>query len=193
MESNKARRKNPQSKIDRALNKMSDAENQEFRQMIRSNTNYQFLERWFENLGYKISQQNLSDWWRKNRPLGAEARMVNALTETYLGIDSEKLLHMGAAIAAKSLNLIEESLTESPLSGMSEEVRAQTMVQLLKELRQTSTVIKEAETNQSQKALILLGAQYVETELLETFKDSPFLEALATAIAGVFDQIESKF
>lgn len=174
--------KHPQSKVNKALTKLSEEELKEWNQLVRFNANYPDLKLWLAERGHEVSIQNLSTWWAANRPRGKEAIAINALSETYVGTDANGLLQMSAAVAATLIDSLSGLLINNTLEEATVESRLTSMVSLLRELRQASAELHKLEIVGDRNALLMAGAFQIAEELKAIFKGSPFEQALETGI-----------
>ena len=182
--------KNPQSKVDKHLSKLTEEDLAEWNQLCRFNPNYSELQKFLEEKGGKgINIQNLSNWWISNKPRGKEAIIINSLSEKYRGTDPTGLLEMSAGICA---SLIEElqSLLADELAMTSPSSKLTNLVELIKELRQSSSELHNVKSTKHTNQLIMAGALEMADLLTKIFKETPFAEALDSGIKAALEQMQ---
>lgn len=182
-------RKHPQSKIDKALSNLSEEDRKEFHKLLRFNTNYPKLIKWFEDKGIdNISEMNLSDYYRRTQPMGREALIINEIAAQFEGVDDTKLLDMAAALSAKACDLLMGNIDDY-LETASTEAKLQALTSLLKESRQAAKDKNEQKFITDRKALIMQGVFLCFDELERIFKPTPFFNSISNAKEAILTKI----
>ncbi len=178
--------KNPQSKVDKALAKLSDEQMQKFNNLCKFNANYTTLSHFLEECGHKVSVGNLSTWWINNRPRGKEAIAINSLSEIYAGTEPHNLLEMSAGISAKLVAKLHDLLILE-IEKTSASSKLSNIVELLKELRQASTEMQTLKAAGDTKQLTQAGAFQLAENLRKIFKNTPFEQALEAGLKAAIE------
>ena len=89
----------------------------DFDQFCRFNRNITDIHRWLTSRGYKVGWQAVRSWWHASRQAGEQARMLNSLSETYEGLESDRILQaagMATSLLVKGVNQTQDYLNNLP-------------------------------------------------------------------------------
>jgi hypothetical protein len=176
------KQKNPQSKVDRALAKLSEDDLKTWSELIRFNTNYTQLKDWLAERGHgNITPQNLSNWWSSNRPKGEAALISNAIAENHLGINADAASEMGISLMVVLANRLWQE-TREDIDELATETRMENLTQILKELSSAASRHGKTMRAQTRANLVELGKLEMAEKLLATFKETSFAAALEIGI-----------
>lgn len=180
------KQKAPQGKVDRALEKLSEADLLEWNRLVKFNANYPDLRDWLAVRGHSVNNQNLSHWWVTNRPRGEKAVALNAIAEKYEGVEAQSVMAMSIGITADLVQILHEQLiNREEITSVRPTEKLQYVTNLLKELHTASGNLHKIKTLDEKENLIKSGAFTMAEELRKLFKDSPFAEALEEGIESV--------
>lgn len=184
-------RKNPQSKVDKALSKLSEKDLREWRELVKFNSSYPELRDWLNARGNSINNQNLSQWWISNRPRGEKAVTMNAIAEKYEGIEAQTIMAMSVGLTADLVQILHEHLISGEeINRVCSTVKLQQITNLIKELHTSSGNYTKLKNQSEKENLIKSGAIAMAEELRKVFINSPFADALSEGIESVLIQLE---
>lgn len=104
---------------------------------------------------------------------------MSAFAREFRGCEPAELLELGAGVTATIVKLLYEDLDPTTASG---NVKLQSILEALRELRQTSETITNQTQNKEQKALEFDGAIALRNYLIKVFKETSFEDPLMIAI-----------
>jgi hypothetical protein len=164
---------------------------QEFDEFCRYNRNTTAIRQLLEDWGYQVSQTAVQNWYRRNFPVGAEAKRFNMLTSAFTGVEIqdalEKLLVVNANLIDNLLVAIEaKDLEEVQFSHLLSSVP-----QLSREIRACASEVNGLKYLRDRRELEIAGAYRVLQELQLIFKDTPFEAPLKEASRSAIAKIEN--
>lgn len=178
--------KNPQSKVDRCLAKLSSADLEKWTELCRFNANYVELKNFLEEKGHSVSCQNISNWWISNRTRGERAKTINTIAEQYQGTNHEAAADMAIAFL---VNFVNELWTgKEDLAYLNAEARAAALGQALRDLAAAATRSSKEQQRKSKQDLIQLGKIEMAEKLLEVFKDTAYEGILKNATETILTE-----
>lgn len=180
-----------QSIVDKILFTLPDGERRIFYKMCQFNANYSDLQAFLEERSeYQVDIPVIARWFKYNRPVGRQAVILNQILDDWEGINPNSLIHLSAGITAK-LVLAIDTLLEQDLPRTSPATRLTNLVELLKELRQTSAELKrldqEKDTGETYKAGMIALAH----ELNAIFKGTPLQVPVQNALNASIDKLSN--
>jgi hypothetical protein len=174
-----ATKKLSQNRVDQALEKLSPQDLEDFQKLTRFNPKYSTVREWFKERGFEISHGSIGSWWAANKPRGKEAALVSGFAETFRGCEPSEMLELGAGVTATIIKLLYEDLDPTVASG---NVKLQSILEALRELRQTSETIANQTQTKEREASEFDGAIALRNYLIKVFKETSFEDPLMIAI-----------
>lgn len=181
--------KNPPTKIDYILRELSEEDLQRWGKLVRFKATYRELRQFLSDRGHEVSDMNLSQWWKTNRPRGKEAATLNTFAESWEGLEPDLMLQAAAGISTKIVSHLYNALDEESISAASIGSKLTNLTELLKELRQCAQTIAEAQKRNDEQQIRIAGAYEMAEELKKEFKGTPFEGALEAMIEPVMQKI----
>ena len=148
---------------------------------------------YLNTLGYNGSLKSVYNWYSQQKVTGEKAEQINELLKDYQGIEVDKVLEKLLGLLTQQLDVAIGKLTATnDIQGqdlpLSEYVR--TLPQLGRELRGCIQLANSLQFVKDKRSLELGGAFRMGKELEDTFKDSPFYDALCEAITAAMEKFE---
>lgn len=166
--------------------KLSQAQREEFDRLCFNNATYKALIDFLAEcnaISEPISCENMSNWWNRARPIGSQALQSNQFIRQYLGQAPNNLLEVSAGVTA---DLIERLINNLSIESVSNTGQLEALVNLTRELRQSSAELIRQRSEADTEALKFDGSQALAKFLSDTFKDTSFEAALAEAILAFY-------
>lgn len=189
--------------VEQILEHLPDDIASDFKKFTRFNQRSSDIQKWLSEVQYEYhshfpdnwihvvpSISNVTYWLRKQYPVGEKAQILNALTDGYVGLDYEQVLHSSLAQSVQLCMQLTERLEREGIDDIApEQVLAQvaalqrTISSLYKDIQRSNTfsTVRDAE---------MAGAQRLVDIILNQFKDQANEETVRQACIGALKQIE---
>lgn len=166
-------------KVDKALGQLPQEDIEEFQRMARANASRPELRDFLSERGFQMSLMAITTWWKRNRPTGKEVVALNTWAEQFRGADEDYLLELTAGLTGNLVKILYDEYDSDNVSG---NVKLQSLLEAIRELRQITETITGKERQRQEEELTFNGAIALKTHLEKTFKNTSFAEPLALAI-----------
>jgi hypothetical protein len=176
--------KHPQNAVERAVAELSPEDLEEFNSLVRANSAHRTIADWFGELGVKISVGQVATWWKRHRPRGKEMITLNAWAEQFRGADEDELLELSAGLTA---NLVKLLYAEYDAGAVSGNVKLQSLLEGIRELRQITEVISNRRQTRDEKESQFEGAIALRNYLIKTFGETSFEDPMLIAVEKFFE------
>jgi hypothetical protein len=139
-----------------------------------------------------VTASNISHWYTNNYPIGDQAKVLNALTRSYHGLDTMGLMEQGlgqlAYVIAQIFGRIQdESLLEIPLQDL-----VQMLPGFFREFRSMTEQLHRMKIIKTKQELEMAGAQRALDIVLNIYKDDPLENQIKEATTAAMLQIEAE-
>lgn len=189
--------------IDQILEHLPDDIVADFKKFTRFNQRSSEIQKWVSEAQYEYhthfpkdwihvipSISNITYWLRKTYPVGEKAQILNALTDGYVGLDYEQVLHSSLA---QSVQLCMQLVDRLDREGVDDIAPEQVLAQVAALQRTISSLYKDiqkANTFATVRDAEMAGAQRLVDIILNQFKDQANEEAVRQACIGALKQVE---
>jgi hypothetical protein len=184
--------KSPQFDVDKARSQMTAEDLQGFDHLCRFNPTYGDIQGRLRELGHIVSHSAVQSWFTATYPVGDEAKVINALTMTYAGVEPYQALQMSMSIAVSLTDTLMKHCDESRLASASAGDLMMTVGNLLKEMRTCARVLQDFKVTRDRKALELAGGYRVIEILRHLAEDSPMANNIADFCDAAIGQLEQE-
>jgi len=140
---------------------------------------------------FKGSLSATYTWFNNHKKTGAIAEKFNLLLKDYDGVATERVLQKLLVILTEQIDVAITNIgnAEEPISA-TEYLRA--LPNLGREIRSVIQACNSLQAVRDRRSLEVAGAYRLSQELLVTFKDSPFADALDEAVRSAMILIEDE-
>ena len=184
--------KSPQFDIDKARSQMTAEDLADFDHLCRFNPTYSDIQGRLKELGYTVSHSAVQSWFTANYPVGEEAKVINALTLSYTGVEPFQALQMSMSIAVSLTDSLMKHCDESRLASASAGDLMMTVGGLLKEMRTCAKTLQDWKVTRDRKGLELAGGYRLVEILRNLSEDSPQATHLRDFCDAAIAQLEQE-
>ncbi|PSB29905.1 hypothetical protein [Stenomitos frigidus] len=184
--------KSPQFDVDKARSQMRAEDLAGFDHFCRFSPTYGDIQRRLQELGFQVSGSAVQAWFTATHPVGHEAKVINALTLNYAGVEPFTALQMSMAIAVNLTDALMKHCTPERLASASAGDLMMTIGNLLKEMRTCARVLQDVKVTRDRKALELSGGYRVVEILRHLSEDSSQAESITDFCDAALLQLEQE-
>lgn len=184
--------KSPQFDVDKARSYMNAEDLAGFDHLCRFNPTYGDIQGRLKELGHIVSHSAVQAWYTSSYPVGEEAKVINALTLAYTGVEPYQALQMSMSICVSLTDSLMQHVDDSRLASASAGDLMMTIANLLKEMRTCARVLQDFKVIRDRKALELAGGYRLAEILRHLAEDSPQANNIGDFCDAAIGQLEQE-